>query len=191
MPGNRTLTVTKTKSPAVDLKGDKDEEISVIASKYPTPHGARLLSIGTLKQHKAGFLKHWYIENEGHIHSKLHEGKERVYYAPGSDFQSQPFLKNLLPLFPMPDPAMVAETSDFVSGLHFRSFSEENSAESAWLVSLSFMLLQDTTLRLRSSFDDRRTCSRPSIVSREQPSMDRNFTLLSTTLYAHHQIPFF
>lgn len=99
-------------------------------------------------------------------------------YAPGSDFQSHVFLNNLLPLFRMPVPTRPAERRDFVSGLHRKSFSMENKVESAGLISLSFILPHDITLRLWISFHERSADSRPSVVSSEQLSRQRDFTLL-------------
>lgn len=85
-------------------------------------------------------------------------------------------LKNLLPFFPMPVPTRLDRRRDFVSGLHFNSLKAK--VESEREISLSFIFLQDTTLRLWSSFQERITEPRPSVVSKEHPSKDRDSTLL-------------
>lgn len=88
------------------------------------------------------------------------------------------FLKNLLPRFPIPVPWRLDERWDLVSGLHCNSLSKENKDESAAEISLSFMLLHDTTLMLSSSSQCRITDSNPLVVSTEHPSKDSNLTLL-------------
>lgn len=88
------------------------------------------------------------------------------------------FLKNLLPLFPIPAPSRLDERCDLVSGLHVSSLRSENKDESAGEISLSFMLLHDTTLMLSSSSQCSITDSKPPDVKTEHPSKDRNLTLL-------------
>lgn len=93
-------------------------------------------------------------------------------------FMSHILLKNLPPFFPMPISTRLDRRRDFVSGLHFNSLKTENKVESEGETSLSFIFLQETTLRLCSSFQERITEARPSVVSDEHPSKDSNSTLL-------------
>lgn len=95
-----------------------------------------------------------------------------------SEFKPHTLLKNLPPFFPTPVPARLEERRDLESGRHFNSFRTENKAATAGVTSPSFILLHDTTLSLSSSFQERITESRPSMVSNEHPSRERNFILL-------------
>ena len=57
-------------------------------------------------------------------------------------------LKNLPPFFPIAIPNTLDGRRDFVSGLHCNSLKTENKVESEGEISLSFIFLQDSTLRL-------------------------------------------
>ena len=57
-------------------------------------------------------------------------------------------LKNLPPFFPITIPNTLDGRRDFVSGLHCNSLKTENKVESEGEISLSFIFLQDSTLRL-------------------------------------------
>lgn len=83
-------------------------------------------------------------------------------------------LKNLAPFFAMPVPAR----TDLLSGRHFNSLRTENRLDRAGDTSPSFILLHEMTASLCKSIQDRTTDSKPSVVTSEQPSSERNFTLL-------------
>ena len=87
------------------------------------------------------------------------------------------FLKNL-PLFPMPVPTRLADRRDLVSAFHVNFLRTENKVASSEVTSLSFILLQEVTLRLSISFQQKITDDKPSIVSLEHPSSDKDLTLL-------------
>lgn len=95
-----------------------------------------------------------------------------------SNLWSNILLKNLPPFLPKLVPTTLDARRDLVSGLHFSSLRMENKLDSAGEISLSFMFLHDTTLRLSISFHERITDSRQSVVSNEHPSKDTNFNLL-------------
>jgi hypothetical protein len=87
--------------------------------------------------------EYWYsVENKK---SLLYKIKLQILVI---NFMSHILLKNLLPFFPMPVPTRLDGRRDFVFGLHFNSLKTENKVESEGDISLSFIFLQDTTLRL-------------------------------------------
>lgn len=86
--------------------------------------------------------------------------------------------KDLPPLCPTPVPARPDNIIDLESGRHFSSFKEENNVASSIVISPSLILLHEITLSLLSSFQERTTGSKPSIVSNEHPSKERSLTLL-------------
>jgi hypothetical protein len=87
-------------------------------------------------------------------------------------------LQSTLPFFPIPVPARLAARRDLLSGLHLSSLKVEKSSERAGLISSSLILSQETTFRLCRSLHEVITDSRPRVVSCEQPSKERNLTLL-------------
>lgn len=89
-----------------------------------------------------------------------------------------PLLKNLPPFFPIPNPERLDVRKDLESGCHFNSLRVEKRVANAGVISLSLILLHETTLSLWSSFQEKITDSKPSTVSSEHPSKNRNFTLL-------------
>lgn len=78
-------------------------------------------------------------------------------------------LKDVLPFCPIPVPARLADRIDRESGCHFNSLRRENNVANSAVISLSLMLLHETTLSLSSSFHERRTDSSPCVVSNEHP----------------------
>lgn len=98
----------------------------------------------------------------------------------------QVLLKNLPPFFPIPVPTRLVARTDLESGLHFSSFRTENKVDMAGETTSFFMLLHETTARLCKSFQDNTTDSRPSVVNKEQPSRQRNFTLLQRIQIQHN-----
>lgn len=86
--------------------------------------------------------------------------------------------KHLPPFCPTPVPTRPDDRRDLESGRHFNSFKTENNAASSEVISVSFILLHETTLSLLSSFQDRTTGSKQSTVSNEHPSKERSVTLL-------------
>lgn len=74
----------------------------------------------------------------------------------------------------MPVPAR----ADLLSGRHFNSLRTENRLDRAGDTSPSFILLHEMTVSLCKSIQDRTTDSKPSVVTSEHPSSERNFTLL-------------
>lgn len=96
---------------------------------------------------------------------------------PTSEFQTHFFPKNL-PLLPIPVPTRLADKRDLVSAFHVNFLRTENNVASSEVTSLSFILLHEVTLRLSSSFQLKITDAKPSIVSLEHLSSDRDLTLL-------------
>ena len=89
-------------------------------------------------------------------------------------------LKLLPPFCHIPVPSRPDERIDLESGRHFNSFRTVKRVANSAVIALSLILLHEITLSLLSSFHERTIWSKPSIVSNEHPSNDRDITLLES-----------
>lgn len=87
-------------------------------------------------------------------------------------------LKDRPPFLLTSVPARLADSNDLESGPHFNSLRSENKVASSTVISLSFILLHETTRSLSSCFQERTTDSNPSVVSNEHPSSERDLIVL-------------